>query len=412
MSQRLARRNPVCIAGAVARGDASRHAWGVSAFALFIAAAIPSAVPATVRVDFDPRRIAAVAVSGLADRARARRVQIDSPVRIASISKLAVAVAVMRMVDRGMVSLDRDVSAYLGWRLRNPAYPDTPITLRHLLSHTAGIRDGADYALPLDADLERWLQKPGAWSGNAAPSGYFTYANLNFPVVAAVMEGAASERFDRLMQRLVFAPLGLDACFNWTTCSDRAIGRAVVLYRTDGSIARDDLNGIRPACPGTPASDSGCDVSRYRLAHNGAFFSPQGGMRISMPDLARLGRVLWRSPANFLSPSSLAAMTTPAWRYDGRNGDTEGGFYCGYGLGVMLLALPGRPADCRDDPVGDGKPRIGHAGEAYGVRSGLWIDPQTRTGTAFFTTAVPDDAPKGRSAFTAAEEAQMVPVKR
>lgn len=319
----------------------------------------------------------------------------------------------MRLVDAGALSLDRDVSDYLGWRLRNPAFPQAPVTLRQLLSHTAGIRDGADYALPLDADLQAWMEKPGAWADNAPPGGYFTYSNLNFPIIAAIMEGATHERFDRLMARLVFRPLKIDACFNWTTCSDKAVRRAVVLYRTDGSVARDDLHGVRPACPGTPAANGGCDLASYRLARNGAFFSPQGGMRISMPALAKLGRVLTGQPAGFLSAGSLAAMTQPVWRYDGANGDTEGGFHCAYGLGVMILALSGRPASCRDDPFGDGRVRIGHAGEAYGLRSGLWIDPARGRGTAFFTTSVPDLAPPGaHSAFTAAEEELMTPVRR
>lgn len=380
----------------------------MSAFALIVAAALASVqpVPASVRVDFDNRHITPVVASGLADRARGRQVRTGDPVRVASISKLATAIGVMRLVDGGRVSLDGDVSAYLGWPLRNPGFPDIPITLRLLLSHTAGIRDGADYALPLDADLEQWLRKPGAWDTGRRPGSYFSYANLDFPIIAAVMEGATGERFDRLMARLIFTPLRVDACFNWTTCSDSAVARAVVLYRADGSVARDDLRGARAGCPGTPASDGGCALSSYRLSRNGAFFSPQGGMRIAMPGLARLGQVLGGSLGGFLSPSSLAALITPQWRYDGGNGDTEGGLYCGYGLGVMLVTLPGRPPACRDDPFGDGRPRIGHAGEAYGLRSGLWIDPATRRGTAFFVTAVPDDAPRGtRSAFTAAEEA-------
>lgn len=59
---------------------------------------------------------------------------------------------------------------------------------------------------------------------------------------------------------------------------------------------------------------------------------------------------------------------------------------------------------CRDDLFGDGQPRLGHAGEAYGLRSGLWFDPLTGRGVAFFTSAVPDSSPGTRSAFTAAEE--------
>ena len=60
--------------------------------------------------------------------------------------------------------------------------------------------------------------------------------------------------------------------------------------------------------------------------------------------------------------------------------------------------------DCRDDLFGDGVRRIGHSGEAYGLRSGLWVEESGR-GVAFLETALPDDAAKGRSAFTQAEEA-------
>ena len=102
----------------------------------------------------------------------------------------------------------------------------------------------------------------------------------------------------------------------------------------------------------------------------------------------------------FLSPASITAMTTPQWRFDGGNGETDDGFYCAYGLAVQILAAcpPG------DDLVGDRRTRIGHAGEAYGLRSGLWIDRERGTGVAYFVTAIPDDAPTGRSAYTQAEE--------
>ncbi|MBX9730619.1 MAG: beta-lactamase family protein [Sphingomonas sp.] len=374
--------------------------------ALLIAAAlVASPAPAQATVTFADRHIVTRSAGGLADRATKRPVRATDPVRIASISKLAVAMGVMRLVDAGRLDLDRDVARYLGWPLRHPAFPDTPITLRMLLSHTAGVRDGADYALALDDDLPTHLRQPATWEATHAPGDYFSYANLNFPIIAAVMEGATGERFDRLMARIVFTPLRIDACFNWTTCSDAAVQHAVILYRSTGEIARDNLPGARPACPGSPAHDGSCDIARYGLARNGAFFSPQGGMRIAMTDLARLGMALSGAIKGFLSPSSLATMTTPQWRFNGSNGDSEGGFYCGYGLGVMLLAPPGRPASCRDDPFGDNRLRIGHAGEAYGLRSGLWVDPATKRGIAYFVSAVPDDAPTGpHSAFTTAEE--------
>lgn len=369
--------------------------------------AIPPQV-ARARVAFEGDRIVTTRADGLADRTAKRRLRVNDPVRIASISKLAVAMGVMRLVQAGKLDLDHDVSTHLGWPLRNPGFADMPVTLRHLLSHTAGVRDGAGYVLALDGDLPAHLKQTGAWDATHAPGSYFSYSNLNFGIIAAVMEGATGERFDRLMARLVFAPLKLDACFSWTRCSDRAVRRAVVLYRSTGVVAVDDLQGQRPACPGGTASDGSCDLSRYTLTRNGAFFGPQGSMRIAMTDLARLGMVLSGGKPGFLSPQSLKIMTTPQWRYDGGNGDIEGGIFCGYGLGVMILALPGSPVACRDDLFGDGRTRIGHAGEAYGLRSGLWIDPATRRGVAFFTSAVADDAPVGpRSAFNAVEEVMV-----
>ena len=79
-----------------------------------------------------------------------------------------------------------------------------------------------------------------------------------------------------------------------------------------------------------------------------------------------------------------------------------GGVYCAYGLAVHTIGS-GAPG-CRDDLFGDGAARNGHSGEAYGLRSGLWLDSRTGRGMAYFTTELPDDAPKGASGFTLREE--------
>ena len=116
--------------------------------------------------------------------------------------------------------------------------------------------------------------------------------------------------------------------------------------------------------------------------------------------------MLARGGKGFISPRAYAEMTRPHWRFAGANGLGENGaadgFFCAYGLGLQLIGTPA--PGCRDDLFGDGKPRLGHPGEAYGLRSGLWFDPVSGRGIAFFTTAVPDDAAKGRSAFSAREE--------
>lgn len=380
---------------------------------LLLAAAAPQTAPsqpvAQVRVAFDAHGETSLKMWGLADVAAGRAIGIDDPVRVASISKMVVAIGVLRLVEQGKLSLDADVSRYLGWKLRNPAFPDKVITLRLLLSHQSSLTDNIDYVLPLDADMRAILEKPEAWDAKHAPGTWFHYTNFNTPVVAAVMEKATGERFDKLMDRLVLKPLRLDACYQFVTCSEPAIKRAAVIYR-DGKPTKDDHQGALPACPVTPASDGSCDLSVWQPGRNGATFSPQGGLRISARGLAVIGRMLLNRGTldgrRILSARSIAILETPLWTYNGSNADNDNGFHCTYGLATEILATP--VSGCRDDPFGDGHRRFGHAGEAYGLKSGLWIDRTTGTGVAYFSTDVPA-APGKRSAWSLTEEQQAKP---
>jgi len=387
----------------------------LSVLLLLSLAAHAGAPVAAVRVTFDRDGIQSRQAHGVADRATGRAVTADDPVRVASISKLVVAIGVMRLVEAGTLDLDADVSDQLGWSLRNPAFPDTPITLRLLLSHRSSLTDAAGYyATPLDGQLKEILDDPRAWDGAHAPGTFFRYTNLNFPLVAAVMERATGERFDRLMQRLVLAPLKLDACYNWDTCSAAIAARAVVLYDADGTPVKDDNHGARPACSVVPARNGRCDLSVWKPGTNGATFSPQGGLRISADGLARIGRLLLGDGqvdgVRLLSAASVRTLTTPVWTWHAGNGvayeedgSTPGrAMICRYGLAVQTLATPG--SDCGDDLFGDGVARVGHAGEAYGLLSGLWIDRAAGTGVAYFATGVGGSPPGRHSAFSAIEE--------
>jgi CubicO group peptidase (beta-lactamase class C family) len=362
----------------------------------------------TVRLDFDRSKLTPVILEGTRHKDGGGAVTLDDKVRIASVTKLYVALGVMRLVDQGTLDLDRDVSDYLGWPLRNPAFPDRPISLRLLLSHQSSVSDAADYLIPVDQTIRTKMADPKAWDLNHAPgSGWFHYTNLNFPIVASVMERATGERFDRLMDRIVMKPLKLTACFNWAMCSDKDAAMAVTLYRSTGELARDDLKGKLPACPGVAAADGSCDLTKYQLGWNGAIFSPQGGLRVSARDLAKTGQMLLRGGKGFLKPKSFEILVKPAWRFDGsnglgENGLAEDGFFCGYAMAVQTIGAGGK--GCNDDGFGDGKVRIGHAGEAYGLKSGLWVDMKNAKGTAFFTTAVPENEPRGISSFYAIEE--------
>jgi CubicO group peptidase (beta-lactamase class C family) len=370
---------------------------------------------ATVRVAFDRDGITSTRVHGLADKATGRRVTAGDPVRIASISKLVTAIAVMRLVEAGKLDLDADAGDLLGFPLRNPAFPDTPISLRLLMSHRSSLTDAAGYwQTPLGGQLRDILDDPRAWDDAHAPGTYFRYTNLNFPLVAQAMERATGERFDRLMDRLVLRPLGIEACFNWDSCSDATAARAVVIYDGEGEPAKDDLHGRKPDCPVITADEGNCDLARWRAGENGALFSPQGGLRISANGLARIGRMLLGEGeldgVRLLSPASIRELATPLWLYAPGKGltyeedtaDLGDGFFCRYGMAMQTLATP--IEGCRDDPFGDGVARIGHSGSAYGLQSGLWLDRAGGTGVVWFATGMPGERLGGRSAFSAVEE--------
>ena len=375
---------------------------------------------ASVRVAFDRDGVTGIRAEGLADVATGRKVTAGDPVRIASISKLVTAIGVMRLVEAGKLDLDADVSGYLGWELRNPAFPDTPITLRLLLSHRSSLTDAAGYwQTPLGGKISDILADPRAWDDSHAPGQYFRYTNLNFPLVAQVMERATGERFDLLMDRLVLEPLGIEGCFNWANCNEASVARAVVIYDGEGKPAKDDLHGVRPDCPVNPAEDGSCDLDEWRAGDNGGLFSPQGGLRISANGLARVGRLLLGEGmfegVRLLSPESVRALATPLWQYAPGRGltyeedtsDLGDGFFCRYGMAMQTLATP--VEGCRDDPFGDGVARVGHSGSAYGLQSGLWLDRDAGTGVVWFATGMPGERLGGRSAFSAVEEALAQP---
>ncbi|HXS49479.1 MAG TPA: serine hydrolase [Sphingomicrobium sp.] len=368
---------------------------------------LPPPPGAEVGVAFDRTREIGSFADGIADPKSGRRVTPDDPVRVASVSKLGTAIGVMKLVEQGKLDLGSDVSKWLGWSLRNPYFPDRPITLGMLLSHTGSVREhDDDYAIPLGGSLQAVMADPKNWDPQHGPGdNYFRYTNLNFPIVGSIVEKVTGERFDIWMRHNVLEPMKLDACYNWPTCSDAAVARAVELDQ-GGKPVKDDLHGRRPDCPVQVNAGEPCDLSRWRLGENGALFAPQGGLRISARGLARIGRMLLGNGTldgvQILTPHSVDTLFEEVWHFGGSNGVTDGGFYCSYGHATQKIPT-GTPG-CADDMGTRGAVLVGHAGDAYGMKSGIWIDRARGVGIAYFVTGVPAVAAHGpHTAFTAAE---------
>lgn len=374
-------------------------------------------VHAEVGVAFNKNGEIGSFADGIAEARTGRRVTADDPVRVASVSKMVVSIGVMKLIEEGKLDLTSDVSRWLGWSLRNPSFPNRPITLGMLLSHTSSVREhDDDYVIPLGQSLQQVMADPANWDPQHGPGdNYFRYTNLNFPIVGSIIEKVTGERFDIWMQRNVLQPMRLDACYNWPTCSDAEVARAVELDDPAGKPLKDDLHGKRPDCPVFVKEGEPCDLSLWKAGENGSLFAPQGGLRISARGLARVGRMLLNGGTldgvQILSRASVDTLLTQVWRFDGMNGNTatdatngvtDSGFYCSYGHASQQI--PTKVRGCADDMGTKGHVLVGHAGDAYGMKSGIWIDRARGLGIAYFVTGVPDKAELGpKTAFTAAE---------
>ena len=331
----------------------------------------------------------------------------DTLYRIASISKLMTTLGLMRLVEAGRVDLDADVSSYLGFRLRNPHFPERPITLRSLLTHRSSLRDEAGYSWPFATSLKDVLLPgdPKTFSSRAGPGDYFTYCNLGWGVIGTAMERITGERFDLLMGRLLLQPLGITAGYNPSLLPPAALDRLATLYRkraTDTEvwnpqgpwIAQVDDYSARPPAP--PAG-----IATYVPGTNATPFSPTGGLRISARDMGVVMRMLMNGGVHdgrrLFERATLERMFARQWTHDGSNGDSLGGFF--YAWGLRNAPFPDRPGMGLVE--GGGFEAVGHLGDAYGLRSVFAFDPARANGMVVLAGGVSSDPEQNKGRYSA-----------
>jgi CubicO group peptidase (beta-lactamase class C family) len=270
--------------------------------------------------------------------------------RIASISKSFTATGLMQLVEKGSLSLDDDVSELIGFRIRNPKFPNTVITLRMLLSHTSSINDDLGY-FTLDVihpEKNRYSKK--AYNGYEPGKGY-QYCNLNFNLAGAILEKHAGLRLDHYIKKNILDPIEIYGGYN----VDQLDGsRFAIIYDYD--------KGLAKFKPSPIAYESKLkDSSTYVLGYSTPLFSPTGGMKISVPDLAKymimhmnLGKF---GKQQLISESSAQEMQTPLIKENN------------YGLGLRQTKtlLPDILLK-------------GHTGSAYGLYSGMFFNPEEKYG--------------------------------
>lgn len=343
---------------------------------------------------------------GSRDFERNLEVNNNTQYRIASVSKSFTALAIMKLYDEGLLNLDDDISIHLGYLVRNPYFPDIPITFRMLLSHTGSLQDGSGYnsflnatynQLPIPHISELLLPDGDFYTTNMwrneAPGTYFMYSNLNFGLLGTLVEAISGQRFDVYMKDEILIPLGITGSFNIQDLQD--INNVAVLYRNNGGwqAQYDDYQGILPPPP---------NLGNYIPGTNGLYFAPQGGLRISAGDVGKFANFLLNKGANSnldISSATLQEMKSIQWEYDGNNGDNYYGLFNRWGLGLHHANVGMGDQICNLGIYGT---FIGHPGEAYGLVSdvyfmedqnvsfsllinGIWNGYQPGNNSAFYT---------------------------
>ena len=366
------------------------------------------------------RTAGSVAFKAVAGVAGAAAFTLDRPFRVASVSKMVATAAFLPLAMRTGLDLDADASEALGFRLRHPAHPDLAITPRMLLSHTGGLRNGPSYPVPLGHKLSEAFDlggrhyDAGGWFGPAEhrPGAWFAYADVNFALIAQILERLTGERFDRHMGRVLFQPLGLDIGYNWSGVSQAKRDRAAPgLHRIDGRwVAQVDAAvPAYPTLPFTrPADAPGLTEADYKIGENGFAFSPQGGLRLSLNDMDRLAQMFAGHGQGIVSKAAIEAMQQRTWIFDptAPNGETDDGLLQGYGLGCETPI--GRPGPGGDAFFGEGSADWrGHFGDAYGWITGLFWNRRDGRTLVYAINGMPEtDRPHARnSSLTAPEEA-------
>lgn len=201
--------------------------------------------------------------------------------RPGSISKLFTWTAVMQQVERGKLDLDADVNQYLDFKI--PPFSGKPITLRNIMTHTAGFEEQVKdiivtdpkQALAYETLLKRWVP-----NRVYAPGSTPAYSNYATALAGYIVQRVSGQPFDQYVAQNIFAPLGMSR-----SSFSQPIPANLRPLMSEGYKSGQDkpigFEFVGPA-PAGSLSSTGEDMARFMIAHL------QNGARILQPQTARL----------------------------------------------------------------------------------------------------------------------------
>ena len=280
--------------------------------------------------------------------------------RIASISKSFTTTALLSLADNKKISLDQDAGDIVGFKIRNPQYPDVPVTIKMLLSHSSSINDSQGYFSLDILNPETNPDYAKCYNGYAPGTGY-QYCNLGFNTLGAIVEKVSGVRFDKYVKQTILQPLSLQASFN----VDDFPGN------TFASLYAYDTTGFKLSESAYLSRTEEIESESYIIGYSAPLFSATGGMKISATDLAHYLIVHMNygydpdTGIRILSEENSRLMQTPVIETVNKE------YYC-MGLNRTSTLIPGEVM-------------TGHTGSAYGLFSAMYFEPEKKFGFVVIT---------------------------
>ena len=242
--------------------------------------------------------------------------------RPGSTSKLFTWTAVMQLVEAGKLDLDRDVNDYLDFRI--PATQGTPITLRNIMTHTAGFEEQVKQLI---LDDPRQLPSLRDYVEHAMPERLFkagttpAYSNYATALAGYIVQRVSGQTFDDYIDTHIFKPLGMTHASFRQPLPAALAADAAKGYEIASEPAK-PYEIVTPAPAGSLAA-SGADMARFMIAHlEGGEY---GGVRILSEQTIKL---MHETPLNMIPPLNRMVLGFYEQNYNGHRiishgGDTE-----------------------------------------------------------------------------------------
>ena len=194
--------------------------------------------------------------------------------KLASITKMVTSIGLLQLVENGQLDLDADISRYFGFKIANAYYPNVPLTVRQLMSHTASVSESGGFSNERNkvSDLLAADKRRKSNFHPYAPGTQYTYSNFGAGLAGAVMESVSGLSVNSYMTKHVFAPLQITAAYKAGLLPD---GQNVASQYKSGQLNKSARRYIKE-----PYEDFASPDTHYRTSVGGIWIRSRDLMKL------------------------------------------------------------------------------------------------------------------------------------